>query len=808
MAEVNSHRGLSSTLLLGVAAFTLFGALSPGANAQEGREDAEDNSRRLNPVVVTSTKRDTTLQDAPISIGVVDAETIAAYNITDLTDLQGFVPSLTVQKTFGNWSVRIRGLGSGVTNIAFDSSVSIFNDGIYCGRSQCLEAGFMDTGNIEVARGPQGALFGKSTVAGAISVVSARPTDTFEAYLRPGIELENGGYTVDGAISGPFSDTFRGRLALQFKDLDGDFSNPAIGRDEGGVESYAARGSVEWDITPTTSLFAKIETASTDTEGRRNQLVAAGALAGPNAPINRATLETNRDDVRFVSTGVSREDYEESAQEAFTAQLDQEIGDHMLTIVGGLWNTDGERFLDVDGVPEALLNTEITDAYEQQTIDIRLVSPSGNTFDYIVGALYHNSLTKTSQTSAFFPGFYRTAGVPAIVTATIPGATGVSRIFKRDSDTYSIYGQLTWNATDRLSIIGDLRYTNESQDALGVGLPVTFPDRENPVYTPNAPLQAASPEYRFSQIREDDSLDPSIRAMYELTDDINVYAAYSTGSKPGGLKANDGVLGNLLLQRDNAFQQRYVGRSNLTRADIAAGVTLQQGNGVFDFEGESAENFELGTKMVLANGAMNFNAAIFQMQFDNLQTSVYDGTQFIIGNAATAEVSGLELDGQWLATDNLKFSGSAAFLDATYGEYKNTQCPIGPNGVKEDAACVDGQGDLSGRRLERTPEVELNLSAAYNRDIANNLSLSAMVDMYYSSDLYVRQDFSPNGLQDSFTKWNARLAIGHPDDNWEFALIGRNLTDERTIQHAYQVLSSFVSLGQGRTITLEATKRW
>jgi iron complex outermembrane receptor protein len=105
--------------------------------------------------------------------------------------------------------VRIRGLGSGVTNIAFDSSVSIFNDGVYCGRSSCLETGLMDVGAVEVARGPQGALFGKSTIAGAITVSSARPTSTFEAYANAGIELEDGGYRTSGAISGPLSDTVR-----------------------------------------------------------------------------------------------------------------------------------------------------------------------------------------------------------------------------------------------------------------------------------------------------------------------------------------------------------------------------------------------------------------------------------------------------------------------------------------------------------------------------------------------------------------------------------------------------------------------
>ena len=117
-------------------------------------------------------------------ISVVSGETIEKYQIVDLQVLQSYVPNLTVQRTFGNWAVRIRGLGSGVTNLAFDSSVSVFNDNIYCGRSRCLETAYMDPGRVEVARGPQGALYGKSTIAGALSVYSARPTDTFEGYVR------------------------------------------------------------------------------------------------------------------------------------------------------------------------------------------------------------------------------------------------------------------------------------------------------------------------------------------------------------------------------------------------------------------------------------------------------------------------------------------------------------------------------------------------------------------------------------------------------------------------------------------------
>ena len=795
----------AARLLGGVALGALVLGLGAPANAQAASE--EEESRRLETVVVTSTKRDTTLQDAPISIGVVSGETIEEFKISDLTDLQSFVPSLVVQKTFGNWAVRVRGLGSGVTNIAFDSSVSIFNDGIYCGRSRCLEAGFFDVQNVEVARGPQGALFGKSTIAGALTVTSARPTDEPEAYASFGAELENGGYRFASAISGPIADTLRARFAMQWRDLDGDMKNGFTGEDDASVEAVSARGSLEWDITPNTMLWAKIETASSDTLGRRNQLVNPGALLSPNAPINRATLETNLDDVRFVSTGVGKEDYDFSDQTAINASLTTSIGDHELVVTGGAWNLEYKNFLDVDGVPEALLNTTLFEEYEQQSLEARLLSPEGGTFEYIVGAMYHNSLTETGQHSSFFPAFYRTAGVPAAATASIPGAVGAIRSFKRDSDTVSVYGQLTWNATDALSFILDGRYTKEQQDGRGQTVQAIYPGLIEPEVVRAAPFQAGSPTYLFFQTREDESFDPSIRAIYSVTDDINVYAAFSTGSKPGGLKANDGALGAILLSKTPAFQQEFAGRGPLTAADLI-GITLKQGNTVFDFEDESAESYEVGVKAVLAGGAINLNAALFTMDFENLQTSSYDGTRFIIGNAASAEVSGLEIDGQWLATDNLRLTGSAAFIDSKYNSYTAAQCPIGADDRQEDPTCIDGQGDLSGRRLERSPEIEVNLGAAWDGNITPNYALSAAVDMYYSGDYFARQDFDPDGRQDAFTKWNARLSVSPNDGPWEIALIGRNLTDERTIQHAYEVLSEFVSVSEGRSIFLEGTWRW
>lgn len=804
-------RKLTLTLLTSTAIGLAATLAAPTASAQEQdavtTDDDAATDRRLSTVIVKSTKRDTTLQDAPISIGVVTGETVADYSITDLTDLQGFVPNLVVQKTFGNYAVRIRGLGSGVTNIAFDSSVSIFNDGIYCGRSSCLEAGFLDVGAVEVARGPQGALFGKSTIAGAITVNSARPTDTFEAYATVAAELEDGGYRTSGAVSGPVSDTFRLRLAGSYRDLDGDVKNLATGKDDNSVEDWAARLSAEWDLGPNTMLFTKLEGASSEVLGRRNQLVSAGALLSPTFPGNPANIETNPDQVRNVSTGVSTPEYDERDQFSISGQLDTRIGDHDLQLIAGHWQSESERYLDVDGVPEALLNTSIGDDYDQQSFEARLLSPSGGAFEYILGGLYHQSDVETYQYSSFFPAFYQTVGVPPAATAAIPGATGALRSFSRSTETVSLYGQLTWYPTDRLSVIADFRYTEEEQEGRAQNRQVVFPDGVTLTFQNPAPFQS-DPEFILLQNRKDESFDPSLRLLYEVTPDINVYAAYSTGSKPGGLKANDPALGTVLLSRGTPFQQKYAGAGPLTAADLNTGITLKQGNGVFDFEEETAENYEIGTKMVLANGKVNFNATAFLMEFDNLQTSSYDGQRFIIGNAASAEVSGLELEGQWLATDNLRLNGSAAFTDAKYDEFLNAQCPIGSDGNLEDPACVDGQGDLSGRQIERAPEVEFNLGANWNGNITENLVLDASTDVYYSGEYFVRQDFDPLGKQDAYTKINARLGIGPEDGRWEIALVGRNITDEVTIQHAYEVISSFQALGEGRKVYLEGTVRW
>lgn len=773
----------------------------------------------LEEVVVTATKRATNLQDVPISVGVVTGEFIENFDIKDMSDAQNFIPGLQVQQTFGSWAVRVRGLGSGISNLAFDSSVPVYVDDVYCGRGKCMESAFLDMERLEVARGPQGALFGKSTIAGAISTISARPTDEFAAEIRVGAELDYGGYQASGYVSGPLGDNVRARLAIKTSDLDGYTDNIFLGGEDGDREVNAARLGIEWDISDDSSLYLKMEAGESNTDGRNNQLVRPGLMSRATTD---SLAEYDADDHRSVSTGTGVEDFYDYEWSSVTAKYETTLAEHEVMVVLGHWEYENEWWLDVDGHPEAILNTALFDEYDQQTAEFRILSPQGGTVEYIAGVWYQESDLTTRQFSPFHPLFWQAAiGLPIAVGRNIPPlanafthGTGMDRNFSRDSEAFSVYGQLTWNINDRLRAIIDLRYTDEDQDAVGNAWPLLFsnPDVFNPQrVTRNSPGHAT--EYLFSQNRNDDSMDPSIRIQYDVNDDLMTYFAYAEGSKAGGMKANDANLGNQLMQRvaDSAYLSRFWGVSAVDPTIIAAGLTAESGNGIFDFEDEEAESYEIGFKTGLGGGAATLSAALFTTEFTNLQTSNYDGTQFIIGNAGSATVDGIEVELAWQVNEHLRLHGSVSWIDAEYDDFAGAQCVEDENGVPANADCdaASGTENQEGEPLERSPDIEYNLSALWESQLSDKLQLTASASIYRSDEYFVQPTQAAYATQDGFTKFDARVAIGATDERWEIAVTGRNLTDEMVINHAYNIAGSqFQSLGIGRSLTVEGIMRF
>jgi len=735
----------------------------------------------LEEVLVTATKRSESLQDVPISIGVVTGDTIRDLYIQDLTYLQDFVPGFTVQSTFGNWAVRVRGIGSGEANLAFTSSVSMFNDDVYCGRSRCLQGGFLDMERVEVARGPQGALFGSSTIAGAVSMISAKPTQEFEGWVRGSYEMENQGYSQEGVISGPLTDSLRGRVAIKSAKVGGYMKNTYSGIDEPETDKFAARGSLAWDATEDLQFNLKAEFSNIDTNGNTMQLVTPGLFGSLTQDPGK---EFNKDNIRRGNTGNGTPEYDDMNSKMAVLSANYKMGEYTLTGIAAYWAFDYKTNLDLDGVPERYLVGGLNEDYDQTSLELRLLSPTGNTLEYLVGALYHNSGMRSQQKSLY---------------AFIPTPYTQDRNYRGDTDLLSVFGQVTWHITDQLRLIGDARYSHTEQDGTAFGL---FPLDSNPSqqYLPMAP-------YIMSENRTDESADPAIRLQFDLNSDMMFYVGYATGSKPGGMRSNDGDVGNQVLGRnDPVWYQTYLGQPTVTRPEVAAGITLGQGNGTFDFEDESAHSIEVGTKLLLADRRVSLNIAVFSMKYDNLQTSTYDGTRFIIANAASADIKGAEIEANWQVNDELSLSSTMSLLDAKYDQFYGGQCLLNGQGGLVHPGCVNGYEDLSGTQLERTPNWEGTLSVHYNKPLTSSLEFRGFASIYHSDEFFVRQDQALQGTQDAYSKWDLRAAIGSLDNKWEVALVGRNLGDEMTINHAFLIAgSSFVALGEGRTVSLEGT---
>ena len=389
----------------------------------------------------------------------------------------------------------------------------------------------------------------------------------------------------------------------------------------------------------------------------------------------------------------------------------------------------------------------------------------------------------------------------------------MDRNFNRESEAYSIYGQLTWNITERVRAILDLRYTDEEQEGIGTSWPILFTSGTfNPERVAGGSF-GHNTEYLFFQDREDDSLDPSLRVQWDVTDDLMVYGVYAEGSKAGGMKANDGSLGDQIVARaaDPVYAQRYLGVPSITTTDVAAGLDLKQGNGVFDFEDEEAESWELGMKTSLFNNAATFGVALFTTEFTNLQTSNYDGTQFIIGNAGSATVDGIEVEFSWQATENLRLHTSVSYIDAEYDDFVGAQCVVNSAGLPKNADCdaVSGTENQKGEKLERSPDTEFNLSAMWESQLTDAIRFKASASFYYSDEYFVQPTQADYATQDSFVKWDARVALAASDERWEIGVVGRNLGDEMTIQHAYNIAGNqFRNLSIGESIRLEALVRF
>lgn len=731
------------------------------------------NAAMLEEIVVTAQQRAESLQDVPVSVAAITGDKIAASGVVDLMGLSELVPNFSINETGISTTVTIRGISSGI-NPGFEQSVGMYNDGVFYGRDQLARVPMIDMERVEVLRGPQSILFGKNSIAGAVSQISAKPTDEFEGSVTALYEPDHGETDLRLVLSGPLTDNLSGRLAVLTRDLDGYMKNTALNQDEQDEDEQVVRATLRWDVSDEVTATLKHSQSTFDVLGRNMEVYQSfGHLEALNTVYNDATNPWSVDtELNYISDNNGHFSNNEVNNTTLTVNWD--LDGLTLTSTTAFVDYEFDESCDCDFTSATVFSAARQEEYEQLSQEFRVTSDLGGNFDYIAGLFFQDTeLTYNDQIVLPDPTVINVALGLLGAGALQPFAPGSStdRTFNQDGDVIALFAQGTWTIADDLRLTVGGRYTEETKDADraqrhranaasgGQYQPAETVDALSGAYNNLYGIFAVEPYDLLTGELDDSSFSPVVTLEWDANEDTMAYATWTKGHKSGGFDA----------------------RSN-GHPDPAVSNAQKSGNpitGSWEFNNEEATSIELGSKMSLADGAAELGVAWYMTDYTDLQVSQFDGTLgFNVTNAGEAKVQGIEADGRWAVSENITMTGSLAYLDFNYEKFPNSQCyfqQVDTDGVD------DGLCDAGGARKEYTPELQANVGASWVGDIAEGLVLNASLDLSYMDEYLYAANLDPRSKQESFTMVNARIALSNSQGDWELALIGRNLSDETVI---------------------------
>ena len=774
------------TLSLYTAAATLAMAVSAPALSQ---------GLTLEEIIVTATKRAEGLQEVPIAISVMSGQEMSARGLTKMEDLSMYMPNVHVAEASAGTQMFIRGIGSGV-NYGFEQSVGTFVDGVYFGRGRSARGKFLDIERVEVLKGPQSTLFGKNTVAGALNITTAQPTEEFEGYVSAGFTSGLNANTLTTMISGPLSDSVRGRLAVRAYDDKGYVRNLAAdGVDGPQNESVYARATLAIDVNEDWTATIKAEHGYVDILGRQELISDTNLAVGPSAglygsPLGSTNFEAGFDYITYEQNVRDLPLFDNTESNIFQVTLEGVAGEHGVKAVFGYTDYAFTNSLDSDYSPLKLLNRGRNEQHEQLSAEFIISSPSDDKFEYLAGAFYQTEeLSNDRYThvdlSAVGPlqnGVFGLLNAPSDGTGPLPLGVSFSQAvlggnlsaatqsgildatarsnFNQDADSWSVFAEGTYNINDSFRVTAGLRYSEDEKEMSKAGT-VGYIDPTAASSTLVMPQLAAvygsalklATVHAYTRDRKEDHVTGHVNLQWDMSNDTMVYLELGNGYKAGGFDEDNGM-----------------GRE----LETVNGVT----DDLADFEDESVETIEIGAKINLADGRGRLNIAAFSSNYEDVQVSTFDGNAgFVVGNAAESEVQGIEADILYRLTEEFTINGAFAYLDATYKSFPGAGCNLAQTLVWTGAGgCVQ---DLTGQPLQFAPEHTANIGISYQKELSSGLLLSAGLDYNWSDDVVVSADLDENLVQESFGKLNGRIAFAG-NDQWQISLVGKNLTNEKT----------------------------
>ncbi len=820
----------TKSILCGAASAVVIAALSMSPSVAAQSFGAADEEVTRDEITVTARKREETVQEAPLSVDVVGQETIERYNINEVEDISSRIPSLNIQTgdSGGGSQIYLRGIGSSNISAAFDSAVALNFDGVVVSTSRIVQAAFVDTAQIDILKGPQSLYFGKSASAGVISIRSADPTDEWEFGGRGSYEFEEQGYLFGGYLSGPLTDSLGVRVALQYNDIDRYIElqpdTPAQNL-ERGLENLNVRSTLQWD--PTDRFRANLKFAYSRNEndgaiqhtdvfcganGVADPLVSpvGGLIPGGNncniddkfyflpdaappiaqqAPIELRGAEqyNSNPGVPFGETDIFfsrlRMDFDITENLTLTSvsgYVDMQADDIDNYSYGGVGPaTDvppGSAFEAANGpgVPFGLGTGFTNHDLEQFSQEVRLVSEFDGWFNFMLGGFYETR-------------DYRFATAQQAVNISLIAAdpvTGNTFDWLKDQlttgDALSFFGSVTLDITDQIELSGGVRWVDENRESV-ISVPYLHTFLQGPGFV--APGFISDP-IEFS----DSNVSPEVTLSYKATNNINLYAAYKTGFKSGGVDNSALPSASLLGIGDTTVDPNDPDGRTFDEIAIEGIV----------FDSETAEGGELGAKTQFFDRALTVNTALFYYVFEDLQVQNFDGTtvQFFTSNAGEVTTRGVDVTFNWQTPEpGLVFSGSLLYNDA---EFTDTFIGLGE--------------DLDGRDVARAPECSGNFAFDYFAPVSSQLELGLSGNVAFSGSYFTADARNDDFVQDSYARFDASLSLGSADRGWKLALIGTNLSDERFVSFSVDRPfrsppndDVYISQNRGRQLFLEAS---
>lgn len=756
-----------SALRSGAAAIAI-ACIALSSNPAFAQESSSEDTAYPGEIVVTAQRRTESLQKVPISVEVVSQLEMQSSNITTFATLAELNPSVRVRGSGRSSNFYIRGTGSGESQ-SFDQSVGVFIDDIYHGRSRLSEGAFLDLERIEVLKGPQTTFFGNNAIAGAFNVVSKKPGQELEGYVRalasPRGGNNSGEYLLEGAVTLPMSEQVSLRLAGITNGQRGYLRNITTGKYAGNKDNYAVRGTL--GFTPSENFDATLK-AEYGKSTNKGGLVLRQDACPPPAPfvvagfcgVNLAfgpipSIKSNK------FTGNDGNLIKLDTFETVLG-MNYHLGNGAtLTSTTGYFDYDFYLDLDNDATPLDLLNVHAPEKYHQFSQELRIASPQDGPIEYMAGLYFQSDELKIIQDVSYFAltgAIAGAAGVPqgAFLAPVVPFLPlGQSIRVTQDSKTYSAFASVTWNMSDQLKLNGSLRGSIVEKDFDWLHYHGTATQRFGGIVALPAAAQAAIDLWgkvgksgQLNLHRSDKALMPAVRLQYEPSADVMTYASYNRGFKAGGFSAAD------------------------TTANAASAA----------FEPEFVNAYEIGLKSKLLDGALTFNVAAFRNDFSDLQV-VIQGTVNsqivnVVRNAAKSRSQGVELETVWKLSPAFSLAASGTYLDSKYRSYRNA----GASELQK----LGGQTtqDLSGKPTLFSPKWSGTVTGTLTVPTFGDFDLTAEATGIFSSSYHLWSTIDQATKENGYSRLDLRLSLDSPGYGLGFDIIAKNVTNATIINFA------------------------